>query len=88
MQLTELQERKTEEEKKAAERIQVKENEITELTSKLASERKAAQAEYEQLKEVQCVRFLISVVAALTIADAPNHLRLQPSCAGLRYGSS
>ena len=40
MQLTELQDQKTEEETKAAERIQVKENEIAELTSELASEKK------------------------------------------------
>ena len=40
LQLTELQDQKTEEETKAAERIQVKENEIAELTSELASEKK------------------------------------------------
>lgn len=40
IQLTELQDLKTEEERKAAERIQVKENEIAELTSELASEKK------------------------------------------------
>ena len=55
MQLTELQDQKTEEERKAAERIQVKENEIAELTSELASEKKrfseeSAEAATQQTK--------------------------------------
>ena len=47
----------------------------SEITLKL----EAAQAEYEQLKEVHCMRFLISLVAALTIQTLLTNHPVQAS---------